>query len=163
VKVRKLLPNLGTFVKDPALGALAVQGLSGAHQAAPPPVYVLELPVHNLIRDSAGKFLTDANPLETDQGNSINLYKHKGEISMPNQAVRKWGNNLGVRIPLKIAQELKLSEGAEVECFVADDHIALKPTRRRRKYILDELIDAMPTYEDREETDLGPPIGEEVR
>jgi antitoxin MazE len=81
---------------------------------------------------------------------------------MPNQVVRKWGNSLGVRIPLKIAQELKLSEGAEVECFVADGSIVLKPTKRRRKYILKELVDAMPTYEDREETDLGPSIGEEV-
>jgi antitoxin MazE len=82
---------------------------------------------------------------------------------MPNQVVRKWGNNLGVRIPLKIAQELKLSEGAEVECFVANGNIVLKPTRRRRKYILNKLIDAMPTYEDREEADLGPPMGEEVQ
>jgi hypothetical protein len=73
VEVRKLLSDLATFVKDPAHGALAVQGLSGAHQAALPPVYVLELLVHNLIRDSAGKFLTDANPLETDQENSINF------------------------------------------------------------------------------------------
>lgn len=81
---------------------------------------------------------------------------------MQTQTVKKWGNSLGIRIPFKVAQELKLSEGSEVECVVADGNIVVKPIKRRRKYTLKELVDAMPLYADHEEIDFGPPVGEEI-
>ncbi len=81
---------------------------------------------------------------------------------MQTQVIKKWGHSLGIRIPVKIAQTLKLSEGSEVECSIADGSIILKPTSRRRKYTLKELVDAMPSYQDHEEVDFGPPVGEEI-
>ncbi len=81
---------------------------------------------------------------------------------MPTQTIKKWGHSLGIRIPVKIARELNLSEGSELECSIADGGIMLRPTSKRRKYTLKELVDAMPPYEDHEEMDFGPPVGEEV-
>ena len=78
------------------------------------------------------------------------------------QIIKKWGHSLGIRIPLRIARELKLSEGSEVECSIADGNIILKPTKKRRKYTLKELVDTMPFYQDHEEIDFGPPVGEEI-
>lgn len=46
--------------------------------------------------------------------------------------VSKWGNSLAIRLPASVVKALKLSEGDEVEVFVADERafeLRKKPTK----------------------------------
>jgi antitoxin MazE len=50
--------------------------------------------------------------------------------------IQKWGNSLGVRIPMKISQQLKLKAGSTVNVRVENDHLVILP----QKYQLEEMI-----------------------
>ena len=52
-------------------------------------------------------------------------------------SVSKWGNSLGVRIPLKIANQLGLAEGHEVEITTDNNVIVIKKKNNQR---LEELL-----------------------
>jgi len=55
--------------------------------------------------------------------------------------VQKWGNSLGIRLPKAIAEQVNLSEGAEVEFDTAGGVLTVRPTRRRRrKHTLASLL-----------------------
>jgi antitoxin MazE len=56
--------------------------------------------------------------------------------------VAKWGNSLALRIPQHIAKKIQLTEGAEVDLVVIDGNLVIKP-RLRKRYSLEELVDAI--------------------
>ena len=74
--------------------------------------------------------------------------------------IARWGNSLAVRIPRDCAAELGLSEGTAVELTVSDRRLVLAPARR--KYTLEELVDAITPENRHEETDWGAAAGKEV-
>jgi antitoxin MazE len=82
-------------------------------------------------------------------------------------AVQKWGNSLGLRIPAAIAAEMQIKKGTPVRLQVEDGvltvRVAQKARRRRRsRFKLDELLSRV-TPENLEPTyDWGPDVGTEV-
>ncbi|MBD2362733.1 AbrB/MazE/SpoVT family DNA-binding domain-containing protein [Anabaena sp. UHCC 0399] len=75
--------------------------------------------------------------------------------------VAKWGNSLAIRIPQNLAKEIHLTEGVEVELAVIDGSLVIKPINRKR-YSLDELIDAITPENLHGEINSGIAIGNEV-
>ena len=81
-------------------------------------------------------------------------------------AVQKWGNSLGLRIPSAIAQEMNIKRGTPVTLRLADGvltiRVAMRIKRRKSKHSLKALIHRMsadnvqPTY------DWGADVGEEI-
>lgn len=60
-------------------------------------------------------------------------------------AVAKWGNSLGVRLPKHIVEQAHLSEGTPIEFSVEDGRVILSPIRRRYK-LSDLLADYKPEH-----------------
>jgi len=50
--------------------------------------------------------------------------------------IQKWGNSLGVRIPVKLARQLNIKPGGVVDLFIENDRLVLNP----KKYQLDDLV-----------------------
>ncbi|KAM3090387.1 AbrB/MazE/SpoVT family DNA-binding domain-containing protein [Phormidesmis sp. 146-35] len=80
---------------------------------------------------------------------------------MAMQVVAKWGNSLGVRIPMAIAKQIDLKEGTSVTFAVVEGSLVIKP-EPRKKYTLDELLEGMTLENVHEEVDLGQPVGNEI-
>jgi antitoxin MazE len=72
--------------------------------------------------------------------------------------LQKWGDSIGVRLPMPMLEQLGLKEGAQVEVSVEGDHLVIRRGRLR----LDDLL-ARCNRENRPEAiDFGPPIGREI-
>ena len=54
--------------------------------------------------------------------------------------IGNWGNNLGVRLPRKLARELRLTLGTEVEFAKTAGGILLKPVGRRKPRSLKQML-----------------------
>lgn len=80
---------------------------------------------------------------------------------MKTQVVAKWGNSLGIRIPMPIANQINLKEGTGVNFTVIEGSLVIKPARRK-KYTLDELLEGMTSEHLHEEVDMGQPVGNEI-
>ena len=74
--------------------------------------------------------------------------------------ISKWGNSLALRIPKALSGELELEDGAEVELFVQDGSIIIKPVSSI--YHLDDLVRGITPENRHTETDWGAPEGSEV-
>lgn len=53
--------------------------------------------------------------------------------------VQKWGNSLGVRIPKKIANSLRLISGTEVEVTVKEQSIIIKNNYSELDRLLEDI------------------------
>lgn len=73
--------------------------------------------------------------------------------------IQKWGNSLGIRIPIGISRELSLENGSIVEITESDNQIVI---RRIQKRTLDELLSKVTDENIHEEVDLGKPRGKEL-
>lgn len=80
---------------------------------------------------------------------------------MQTQVLAKWGNSLGVRIPMAIAKQINLTEGTNVSLTVVDGNLVLQPVRPR-KYTLNELLDGMTLDNCHPEVGMGSPVGNEI-
>jgi antitoxin MazE len=74
--------------------------------------------------------------------------------------VAKWGNSLAIRIPQNLAREIHLAEGAEIELGIVDGNLVVKPKIRKR-YSLDELVNAITPENLHSEIDSGVAVGNE--
>jgi antitoxin MazE len=76
----------------------------------------------------------------------------------------KWGNSLALRVPKAFAQELGASEGKQAEMTIENGAILVKVARpkRRRRYVLEKLTDAITAENCHAETDWGPRRGNEI-
>jgi antitoxin MazE len=74
--------------------------------------------------------------------------------------ISKWGNSLALRIPKALSSELELEDGAEVELYVQDGSIIIKPVSSI--YALDDLVRGITPENRHTETDWGAPKGSEV-
>jgi antitoxin MazE len=77
--------------------------------------------------------------------------------------VQKWGNSQGVRVPLKLLEEVEIAVGDEVDVTVQDGKIVVSPSQRvRGRYRLEDLLARVPEDYEPAEEDWGPPVGREV-
>lgn len=74
--------------------------------------------------------------------------------------IARWGNSLAVRIPKAFAQELRLSEGTDIEITAEDGKVVVAPAAKR--YRLDELVAGITPENRHDETDWGDAVGKEV-
>lgn len=76
--------------------------------------------------------------------------------------VQRWGNSQGVRVPLRLLEEVNISVGDEVDVIVQDGSIVVSPSQRiRGRYRLKDLLAQMPEDYTPAEEDWGPPVGRE--
>ncbi|MBI3924117.1 MAG: AbrB/MazE/SpoVT family DNA-binding domain-containing protein [Armatimonadetes bacterium] len=68
-----------------------------------------------------------------------------------------WGNSLAVRIPKKLAEELSLQQGVEVDLRVHEGHLVIAPVTRPR-YELEDLVRGITPDNRHAEVDWGPPV-----
>ena len=73
--------------------------------------------------------------------------------------VSKWGNSLAVRLPKKLAEEARLTEGGKVDVTIEDGRIIIA---RSRRYTLAELVERITLENRHDETSMGEAVGEEV-
>jgi antitoxin MazE len=72
--------------------------------------------------------------------------------------VKKWGNNLGVRIPADIAASVRLTVDQRVQVSARGETIVIEPVRRQR-YRLDALLRGITQHD---AADFGAPVGKEL-
>ncbi|WP_258110956.1 AbrB/MazE/SpoVT family DNA-binding domain-containing protein [Alicyclobacillus sp. SP_1] len=71
--------------------------------------------------------------------------------------VSKWGNSLGIRIPVMAAEEMSLSDGEVVELIFRDGEIIIK----KKESTLEDLVTQITTDNRHDETDFGT-VGREL-
>ena len=71
--------------------------------------------------------------------------------------VTRWGNSLGIRVPARMAERLRMHDGAVVELEIRDGELVI-----RRKDSLEELLDRITEENLHAEMDWGGPVGHET-
>lgn len=81
----------------------------------------------------------------------------KGVDYMSTVIAQKWGNSLGIRIPKEAAERVGISQGSEIELFIAENEgiITLKPKMTHKKYTLNELLSQITPENQHDEVDFG--------
>jgi antitoxin MazE len=74
--------------------------------------------------------------------------------------INRWGNSLGVRIPLPVANEIGLKVGSVVDVTVVDGKAVISPVGK--KYTLGELLEGVTPDVIDGEYDWGKPVGNEA-
>jgi antitoxin MazE len=76
----------------------------------------------------------------------------------------KWGNSLALRVPKAFAEEIGAIEGKPAEMTAENGALIVKVARRRkrRRYDLESLINAITEENRHPETEWGPPAGNEA-
>jgi antitoxin MazE len=74
--------------------------------------------------------------------------------------INRWGNSLGVRIPLPVANELGFKIGTIVDVTVEDGKAVISPIKK--KYTLSELLEGVTPDLIEGEYDWGQTVGNEA-
>ena len=74
--------------------------------------------------------------------------------------LQKWGSSLGLRLPKKLAEDLKMAAGTEVDIAVVKGKLVLTPLPRKA-FSLDQLLDGVTPENRHQETDLRVKRGQE--
>ncbi|MDD1535912.1 MULTISPECIES: AbrB/MazE/SpoVT family DNA-binding domain-containing protein [unclassified Bradyrhizobium] len=80
-------------------------------------------------------------------------------------AFQKWGNSLALRVPKAFADEIGARDGRAAEMTVRDGKLVIeiaRPQRRKRRYVLDDLVAGITPANRHDEIDWGPGVGNEV-
>lgn len=75
--------------------------------------------------------------------------------------VVKWGNSLGLRIPKSFAEEVQVSEGAEVDLSLEDGHLVIRVVPLT-KITLEDLLAGITNKNIHGEIESGDPVGGEI-
>ncbi|MEZ6058712.1 MAG: AbrB/MazE/SpoVT family DNA-binding domain-containing protein [Planctomycetaceae bacterium] len=75
--------------------------------------------------------------------------------------IQRWGNSLAIRIPKVLAEEVDVTDGAEVDITVREGELIISP-RSTPKLSLKELLRNCRPSQRHEETDFGIDVGREV-
>ena len=73
--------------------------------------------------------------------------------------IQKWGNSLGIRIPINVIRGLSLRNGSVVDIVEEPDQLIIRPVK---KPALDDLLDAISEQNLHSEIDFGKAGGNEV-
>lgn len=71
--------------------------------------------------------------------------------------IQKWGNSLGLRIPMHLAKKLKLHQGSMVIIEIKDDLLVIKA----HKYNLEDMVKAITPTNRHHEIFNDEPVGNE--
>jgi antitoxin MazE len=76
----------------------------------------------------------------------------------------KWGNSLALRVPKAFAEEIGATEGRPAEMTAENGVLVVKVAKpkKRRRYNLEHLTNAITEENRHSEIDWGPPAGNEV-
>ena len=76
----------------------------------------------------------------------------------------KWGNSLALRVPKAFAQKIGAVAGTSAEMTAENNALVIKVVKRRkrRRYNLEDLINAVTEENRHREIEWGPPVGNEV-
>lgn len=76
----------------------------------------------------------------------------------------KWGNSLALRVPKAFAEEIGAVEGKSAEMTTEKGVLVVKVAKRRkrRRYNLENLINAITEENRHPEIDWGPAVGNEI-
>ncbi len=74
--------------------------------------------------------------------------------------IAKWGNSLALRLPKKLAEDIRLVEGATVDLRVESDALVVVPDRK--KYRLSDLLAETKPETRQAESEWGAPRGKEA-
>jgi antitoxin MazE len=75
--------------------------------------------------------------------------------------VRKWGNSLGVRLPLAIATQANILDGTKVDIVFKKNRIEIIPLKLP-EYSLEELLSNISTENTYKEISTGESLGNEI-
>ena len=73
--------------------------------------------------------------------------------------VKKWGNSLGIRIPVMIARELSLKDGSYVNIKDRGQEIVIKPIQKNK---LSEMLSQINAQNIHDEIKTTGPVGKEI-
>ena len=73
--------------------------------------------------------------------------------------IQKWGNSLGIRIPMNVIRGLSLRNGSIVDIIEESDRLIIRPIE---KPTLDDLLNAISEENLHSEIDFGKAEGNEV-
>ncbi len=73
--------------------------------------------------------------------------------------IQKWGNSLGIRIPINIIKDLSLRNGSIVDIEEEVDTIVIRP---KEKHNLDDMLNSINDSNMHYEFSFGVPEGEEI-
>jgi antitoxin MazE len=90
----------------------------------------------------------------------LKVYSRATEVHMVTK-VQKWGNSLGVRLPKKLAEDLSIDSGTEVDIKVVRGRLVLMPILAKR-LDLDDLLAKVRPSNIHGEADFGPARGREA-
>lgn len=77
--------------------------------------------------------------------------------------VSKWGNSLGIRIPKKIVEQLKIEEGSRIKINQKENKIELeRQIPEDQPLTMDWVIDNLSDDYDHNDYSLGKPMGREI-
>jgi antitoxin MazE len=74
--------------------------------------------------------------------------------------IAKWGNSLGLRLPKSVAREVQIDEGDRVDVSVKNGAIVIRASRPT--YSLAQLVAKITPRNRHDESDWGPPVGDEA-
>jgi len=74
----------------------------------------------------------------------------------------KWGNSLALRVPKAFAEEIGAAEGRRADLKVENGALVIKVATKRRRYVLEHLIDGITEENRHRETDWGGSRGNEI-
>ena len=75
--------------------------------------------------------------------------------------VRRWDNNLALRIPKLFAAETKIGPNTEVDLSLVEGKLVVTPVERS-KYSLEQLVENITEENTHAEISTGEPVGNEV-
>ena len=73
--------------------------------------------------------------------------------------IQKWGNSLGIRIPIGISKELSLENGSIVDIAEKDNQILIKPVKKQS---LTDILSKVTAENIHDAFDFGKPVGKEI-
>jgi antitoxin MazE len=76
----------------------------------------------------------------------------------------RWGNSLALRVPKAFAEEVGAVEGRRAEMTTENGALVIKvaKSKKRRRYNLEHLVNAITEENRHAEIDWGRPVGSEV-
>ena len=78
-----------------------------------------------------------------------------------NTKVQKWGNSLGIRIPISITKSLNIKANTSIQIKIEGDKIIMQPVKNI-EYDLKELIGQINESNRHDEQEWGNPVGNEI-
>lgn len=76
--------------------------------------------------------------------------------------IQKWGNSLAVRIPKSFAVQTEIEQDSFVDLSILEGNIVVKPEKRKPRFTLEELLEAVTEENLHGEIEFGKPVGKEM-